>query len=510
MVADPFKALLAPSQSGASSSPLAASKAHPHQASNKRSRPPSTINQLQRAIEKIISQPRFATTRWGILIESLDRKRVLFSHEAHQLFVPASNLKLYTTAAALVHLGPAYRFRTSIFAAAPPNETGVIHGDIILYGRGDPNLSSRASGGGSLTSLDSLAAQLYQAGIREIHGDVIGDESYFSGPPLGLGWEWDDLQWSYGAEISALSVDDNVIELTLLPNDTVGAPAKIFTEPETSYVTIINKTVTASTGESQDIGIHRGLEDNVIEIWGRVPTDGSGFQGYVAVHEPALYAATVLAEALNRRGIKITGQPLRADAEYRQDHRLDVSKLKELASIESIPLSDELRILNKISQNLHAESLLRTLGAVVTGEATTGKGTEVVQKLLQSVRARQRGIAIQDGSGLSRQNLVTPASTVDLLRYMYQHAQPKVFIGSLPVAGVDGTLESRMRNTPAQANLRAKTGTLRYISTLSGYVTSARGEHLVFSIMANDHTGQLSDVTEAADEIGVLLAEFGG
>ncbi|MBI3950548.1 MAG: D-alanyl-D-alanine carboxypeptidase/D-alanyl-D-alanine-endopeptidase [Acidobacteria bacterium] len=469
---------------------------------------PSSVTQLQSAIDQIIQQPQFATTRWGILIESLDQNRVLYSREANQLFVPASNLKLYTTAAALVQLGPDYRFRTSVLVPASPDEMGIIKGDVVLYGRGDPNLSSRTRDGGTLTSLESLAKQLYQAGAREIRGDIIGDESYFSGPPLGTGWEWDDLQWYYGAEISALSIDDNAITLSILPDTTPGNPAKVFTVPETGSVTIVNKVVTAPTRTKQEIGIHRGLEDNVIEIWGQAPTDGSGFYGYLAVHQPALYAATLFSESLVRRGIKITGQVRRADAKFRQQDPLDLSKLKELAFVESAPLSAALRILNKISQNLHAELLLRTLGVVAAGEGTVSKGLTIVNNLLQSAQARRQGIALQDGSGLSRQNLITPATTVDLLRYMHQHPQRDVFLNSLPIAGIDGTLESRMIGTPAQRNVRAKTGTLRYTSTLSGYVTTASGERLVFSIMANDHTGQLSEVLDATNLICVLLAQF--
>ncbi len=472
--------------------------------------PSTPVIRLQRAIRRILRRPPFATTRWGILIESLDRRRVLFSHQAHRLFIPASNMKLYTTAAALVHLGPTYRFRTSVFVTAPPDAQGIIHGDVILYGRGDPNLSTRARGQSRLTPLENLVDQLLAAGVRSIHGNLIGDESYFSDPPLGVGWEWDDLQWYYGAEISALSIDDNAVEVAVLPGSAPGEPARVFIRPETSYVTLINKAITVSPGTKQDIGVHRGLEDNTIEVWGEVPFDGQGFHGYVAVHQPALYAATLFREALARRGIEITGRTIRADATYRQTHPLDMSQLTELAFVESIPLADEVRIVNKTSQNLHAELLLRTLGAVVGGEGTARRGLDVVRRLLRSARAWRRGITLQDGSGLSRHNLVTPATTVDLLRYMYRNAHRKPFLDSLPLAGRDGTLESRMMGTLAEGRVRAKTGTLTYTSTLSGYVTTAGGEHLVFSIMANNHTGRLSDVMDAIDEICTLLAQFDG
>jgi D-alanyl-D-alanine carboxypeptidase/D-alanyl-D-alanine-endopeptidase (penicillin-binding protein 4) len=485
----------------------------PRQPSAKRLHTPGvqpihSLAQLQREIRRIITHRRFATTRWGILIESLDRRKVFFSHEADQLFTPASNMKLYTTAAALVHLGPDYRFRTSVYTTAKPDPQGVIDGDLILYGRGDPNLSTRASDSGPLTSLDRLADQLSQAGVREIRGHLIGDESYFSGPPLGVGWEWDDLQWYYGAEISALSTNDNAIELMILPGASPGDPAEVFTLPETSHVTILNKVVTAAVDTPPQVGIHRGLGDNMIEVWGSIPTDGEGFRAFVAVHQPALYAATLLGDALAQRGIRVTGEIRRADAAYRRESPVDFSKLTELAFVESIPLSEEVRILNKISQNLHTELLLRTLGAVVEGEGSASKGVDVVMTFLRATAARTQGVSLQDGSGLSRHNLIAPATTVDLLRYMYQHRQRDIFIASLPVAGVDGTLERRMVGTPAEGKVQAKTGSLRYASTLSGYVTTARGEHLVFSIMANNHTGDFREVVTAANEICVLLARF--
>lgn len=499
-------------QSARNSSPSAAHVVRPKPSASDRTKPApiSSIPLLQKAITDIIEQPKFATTRWGILIESLDRKRVLFSRHATHLFVPASNLKLYTTAAALVHLGPSYRFRTSVYSASSPDSRGIITGDVILYGRGDPNLSSRAGLGGTLTPLDHLAEQLHRAGLREIRGDIVGDESYFTGPPLGVAWEWDDLQWSYGSEVSALSVDDNSIALTILPGQAPGQPARIFVSPESAYVTVINQAVTTAADAPQQIHIRRGLEDNRLEIWGTIPTGSEGYRGYIAVHKPALYAATLFAESLARRGIKLTGRIRHADARLRRHDPLNLSTLKELAFVESIPLAEELRIVNKISQNLHTELLLRTLGAVVAQDGTAEKGISLIQQLLKTANARRQGIVLTDGSGLSRHNLVTPATTVDLLRYMYQQPQREVYIESLPIASIDGTLEHRMRGTPAQENVRAKTGTLRYTSTLSGYVTTARGERLVFSIMANEHTGPIGEVTAAANEICALLARFSG
>jgi len=472
--------------------------------------PLHTLRHLHRRIEEILRRPEFATTRWGILIESLDRRKVVFEREAEQLFTPASNMKLYTTAAALVRLGPDFRFRTSVYASGRPDERGHVEGDVILYGRGDPNLSTRTLAGGHLTPFFDLADQLVRAGVREIFGDIVGDESYFVGPRLGVGWEWDDLQWYYGAEVSALSVDDNSVDVTVRPGERVGDPVRVILSPPSDYVTVVARAVTAAEGTPQRIEIERGLQDNVVEIRGTMPRESLGYRAAIAVHDPALYAAALFREALLRRGIRVHGRAVAADWKTRRVRPLDLRQMVELAAVQSIPLSEEIRVLNKISQNLHAEILLRVLGAEVKGEGSEEKGLEVIREFLQEIGARTSGVRVRDGSGLSRLNLVTPATTVDLLRFMSRHEHGAIYRESLPVAGVDGTLERRMAGTPAEGNVRAKTGTLAYTFTLSGYVTTARGERLVFSFMANHHTGAAASVLAALDELCATLAAFAG
>jgi len=472
--------------------------------------PLRTVRELERRVEELLRRPEFATTRWGILVESLDRRRVLLAREADQLFTPASNMKLYTTAAALIRLGPNFRFRTSVYVQMRPDERGHVEGDVILYGRGDPNLSTRTLAGGYLTPFFELADQLVRAGVREVFGDIVGDESYFVGPRLGLGWEWDDLQWYYGAEVSALSVDDNFVDVILRPGEREGDPVRVILSTPSTHVTVINRAVTAAAGTPQRIELERGLQDNVLEIRGTMPRDSLGYRAAVAVHHPALYAATLFREALERRGVRVHGRAVAADWKVRRERPLDLRQMIELAAIESIPLSEEIRVLNKISQNLHAEILLRVLGAEVKGEGSAERGLDVLREFLQEIGARTSGVRLRDGSGLSRLNLVTPAATVDLLRFMDRHEYGAIYRESLPVAGVDGTLERRMRGTPAEGNVRAKTGTLAYTFTLSGYVTTARGERLVFSIMANHHTGEAAHVLSALNELCAMLATFAG
>lgn len=468
------------------------------------------LRELQRDLRAIIERPSFATTRWGILVESLDGQQVIFSHNARQLFTPASNMKLYTTAAALAHLGPDFRFRTSVYATAKPDERGHLEGDLILYGRGDPNLSTRTVSHGVLTPLSQLADQLYDAGVRDVFGDIVGDESYFVGPRLGIAWEWDDLPWYYGTEVSALTLDDNAVEIIIQPGLQIGEPARLYTRPETTYVIILNRVVTAESGTGQRIIVDRPLGGNTVEVWGTIPLTSLGYRASLAISDPARYAAHQFRQELLRRGIRVHGQATSADWKYRREHPLSVSSLVELAFVESIPLREEIRILNKISQNLHAELLLRTLGAVVKKEGSDTRGLEVVSEFLQSLGARMQGIRFRDGSGLSRQNLISPATTVDLLRGIRAHPQGDLYTASLPVAGEDGTLERRMRETPAAGRVRAKTGTLAYTYTLSGYLTTVSGRELVFSIMVNDHTGEAADAIRAIDEICARLSAFAG
>lgn len=474
----------------------------------KRSRITRALRELQRDLRAIIERPSFATTRWGILVESLDGRQVIFSHNPTQLFTPASNMKLYTTAAALVHLGPDFRFRTSVYATAKPDERGHLEGDLILYGRGDPNLSTRTVAHGVLTPLSRLADQLYDAGVRDVFGDIVGDESYFVGPRLGVAWEWDDLQWYYGTEVSALTLDDNAVEIIIQPGSQIGEPARLYTRPERSYVTILNHVVTVESGAAQRIIVDRPLGGNTVEVWGTIPLTSLGYRASLAISDPARYAAHQFRQELLRRGIRVHGQATSADWRYRREHPLPVSSLVELAFVESIPLREEIRVLNKISQNLHAELLLRTLGAVVKKEGSDTRGLEVVSEFLQSLGARMQGIRFRDGSGLSRQNLISPTTTVDLLRGIRAHPQGDIFLASLPVAGEDGTLERRMRETPAAGRVRAKTGTLAYTYTLSGYLTTISGRELVFSIMVNDHTGEAADAVRAIDEICARLSAF--
>lgn len=469
-----------------------------------------TRAQLQAALRAHIAQERFAAAAWGVKVVSLDSGETIFEHEAHKLLKPASNAKLFTAAAVLDRLGPDFRIKTSIYAANRPDKSGTLKGDLLLYGRGDPCFAERFNGGSYSNILKPVVDAIAAAGIKQIKGNLIGDESYFSGAPFGTQWTWDDLQQYYGAEFSALTLQDNVIDLIVKPGERVGAPCEIVTLPTTTYLAFSNRTVTVESESRRRISIYRPVGENVVYLSGWMPLNGSNLVDAVSVHDPARWFVTMLKEALLRRGIKVTGEARTMNWLDRQVSPLVLDELVELGSTESAPLRTMLPRMMKPSQNLYAHLLFLQLGSHWTTPPMPEQTSEEVALNEMNVFLKKAGVPsgdvlLEEGSGLSRGALVTPNSLVALLRSMHGHEHYETFRASLPVAGVDGTLRNRMRNTAAAGNVRAKTGTLRYVNTLSGYLTNKAGENLAFSVMLNNYDG---DAARAAlDKLVVTVAE---
>ncbi len=265
--------------------------------------PTETAEGLRSRILAHISQPRYGPAAWGIKIVSLDTGKTVFEQNAGKYFSPASNAKLYTSALALDHLDADYRIKTSLYAAGRPTAEGALKGDLIIYGRGDPTIAASLNGGDYYKALEPLAEQLALSGVRRIEGDLIGDESFFKGPPMGSGWEWEDLQWYYGAEVSALTINDNALDLKVVPAERAGIPCRVSTGPPTSFVTIINRTQTAAKGTEPRIVVYRPVGENIIYVSGRLPLGDKGYNGAVAVHNPAGLFVAMFKDALARRGI---------------------------------------------------------------------------------------------------------------------------------------------------------------------------------------------------------------
>ena len=492
------------------------------------------ISDLRARLSDYIAQPRFSAAAWGIKIISLDTGKILFERNAGKLMKPASNAKLYTGALALDRLGPNHRIRTSLLATAQPDTAGTLKGDLIVYGRGDPSFAARFNNGSYQKSLEPLVEAVAEAGIKQIEGSLIGDASYFHGPPFGSGWAWDDLQSYYGAEVAALTVEDNVLDLIVRPGPNMGDPCQITVNPGTTFVKFINQTKTAAKGASRSIAIYRPIGDNTVYLSGSLPLDSSNHTDAVTVHEPAGLFVSLLKDALERRGITVTGKP------RGETHPLDLSKLVELGSVRSRPLSEILSKMLKPSQNLYAQLLLLQVGTMSKTEkdqiGKTGSssgsppgalsdssppalniqrtseelGLLEMNKFLQQVGIKRGEVLLEEGSGLSRGCLLTPNATVELLKFMSRHKYAEVYRESLPIAGVDGTLRNRMKETKAARNLRAKTGRLRYVDTLSGYATTAGGESVVFSIMLNNYSNPAALGRDDVDTLAIMLVDFPG
>ena len=484
---------------------------------------PKTVEELRARIQEVLHRPELAPSQVAVHVASLDSGRTLYEENAEKLLHPASNMKIYTVAAALALLTPDFRFKTSAYVPAMPDAAGTIRGDLIIYGRGDPSFAASFNNGDYYKAIDDFAARIAASGVKRIEGNIIGDESYFTGGRFGYGWEWDDLQWYYGAEISALTVNDNSLDLFVKAGAGVGSQAVVSTGPVTPLISIVNRATTSPQGTRRDLKVVRPLGTNTIEITGTVPlgldaTD-KGLIGSIAVPNPALVFVYMLRSSLASKGVTVTGQSQTIDARGRGGLPLRTDALVEIASVQSPPLSVIAAQTMKPSQNLYTELLLRTLGKTAapnglsqSPERTSADdGIEAVKTFLRGAGIEPRGTFVQaDGSGLSRHNYITASGTMQLLRYMSTHRYAAAFRDSMPIAGVDGTLRTRLRGTTAAGNLRAKTGTISGVASLSGYVTSAAGERLVFSIILNNYPEESSSRRSHLDAIALLLASFAG
>jgi len=494
--------------------------------------PTKSLAELQSRISEILARPELSSALVGIKVSSLDTGQVLFEENAQKLLRPASNMKIYTVAAALDRLSPDYRFATSVYAPMRPDSSGKIKGDLTIFGRGDPSIAARFNNGDYFKGINDLASRIVAAGVKQVEGDLIGDESYFVGPHYGSGWEWEDLTWYYGAEVTPLTVNDNALDLFIKPGPEVGKPALITTGPPDPLLTIVNKVTTVAKGERRHIAIFRDLGEDVISIEGTIALDDRSYTGGIGISHPAMLFVYLLRSALSQRGVVITGRSRTQDftstnsanpsqlLASRNGNSLSQTPPLEIATLQSPPLSVIASQTLKPSQNLYTELILRTLGKVspplaTTNGATVGQTTEdlgiaTVNAFLKEAGIRPEALVLGDGSGLSRNDMITAEASVQLLMFMHRHRYAEAFRAALPIAGVDGTLRNRLKNTLAENNLRAKTGSLSSAASLAGYVTTAAGEKLAFSIMVNNYPDGVEPRIVCIDPIAVLLASFNG
>ncbi len=438
--------------------------------------------QLGASINNVINRPLFARTRWGILVQNLSSGQTLYRRESQKYFIPASNNKLLTSAAALQQLGPDFRIRTSVYQ----DRDGVLR----VVGRGDPSLKD--------AQLTILAKQLSQKGIRQVE-QLIADDSYFQGEVVDSTWEWEDVQADYGAPVSSLILNENATVLTSSPQ-TVGQSLEIkWMEPQEGLGwKLENNSLTVEKDAPGSVSVIRDLKGQVLKITGQLAVNSQPDITGLAVFDPVQHFVSHFRQSLSTEGITVK-QIARATSNQNQ---------QELASVESPTLSQLLVYMNINSNNLYAESLLRALGSKQTlekNQTTVEAGLKVLKTTLTQLGVEPTSYFIVDGSGLSRRNLLSPQALVQVLQAM---SKSEVFRASLPVAGVSGTLKNRFVNTPAMGIVQAKTGTMTGVVSLSGYVNVPNSEPLVFSIMVNQSGQPTSVVRKAMDEIVVSLTQL--
>jgi D-alanyl-D-alanine carboxypeptidase/D-alanyl-D-alanine-endopeptidase (penicillin-binding protein 4) len=507
---------------------------------------PAPKKDLGKDIAAVLTQPPLNRAHWGIDMVDLDTGKALYSQNSDQLFLPASNNKLFTTAAVLAIAGPDYRFHTTVEAEGKVDDNGRLLGDLVIVGRGDPNISGRVLPYAQKTQrtpphtqiLEEMADQVAHSGLKIVDGDLIGDDMFYAFERYAEGWAWDDLQWIDGAPVSALTFNDNVVFVNVLPGEHPGDKAVITVEPETSYYELDNRIVTSAVGVAKRVGIHRDPGSKKIVLWGSLPLGDAGAKEPMSIEDPAEFVAQLFRTLLERRGITIRGKARARHGEGAQFFDQPVPQLlnapspavnnppvdpaaqlsaqqmpdlnpatsnRVLAEHVSTPLLDDIRVINKTSENLHAELALRLAGKLRGNGGSFEGGIAAVKQFLLQAGLKDDEFTFLDGSGLSRRDLVTPAATVQLLIYAARQPWGPAFEESLPLSGVDGSLTDRFQKTPAAGLIHAKTGSLSHVNALSGYGQTQPGKRFVFSIFCNNHNLPGSKALAAIDEIVKLL-----
>jgi D-alanyl-D-alanine carboxypeptidase/D-alanyl-D-alanine-endopeptidase (penicillin-binding protein 4) len=442
---------------------------------------------------------------WGILVVDPGRGETLYSRNADKLFMPASNQKLLTGSTALTQLGPDYRWPTSLWARGPVRD-GVLEGDLVVRGQGDPSISAHARGD-ALAPLRALGDSLRSRGVTRIRGRIVAAPSPFTDSPLGFGWSHDDLDESYSAGVDALYFNEGFSEIAVYGGANAGDPVRVVTRPAATYPPLIVRARTvarapngASSADSMaartKITVGQDSSRSGVLVAGTIAAGDSVVQELAFRDQSAAFVAA-MREALRANGITVD--------EARTD---STARLDSLAGLWSPPLREILPLFEKPSQNQIGELLFKTLALAKTGVGTADSAQQVVTRQLLAWGAAPDGFAVRDGSGLSRHDYVSPRTIVTVLDAMRRSPDFQLFYDALPIAGVDGTIRNRMKGTPAQGNVHAKTGTLDKARSLSGYVTTAEGRLLLFSALANNYTVPTRRVDQVTDALGARLASL--
>jgi serine-type D-Ala-D-Ala carboxypeptidase/endopeptidase (penicillin-binding protein 4) len=485
---------------------------------------------LVATIDAVLADTAFADAFWGIHIVDLATGRTVYSRNAVNNFIPASTMKLLTTAAALEALGPDFRYTTGLYLHGE-RRGDRLDGHLVVRGSGDPTISDRQFAplypidGDPHAVFRQWADSLQARGVRRITGHVIGDDGVFDDLLLGNGWAWDDEPTAFAAQISGLSFNEGRLRITTV-GAAPGRQSTVLVEPATDYVNIVNRTRSLSSQSTARSVIRRDQGGNTIWLDSEVP-QGQSVSRLVSVHNPTRYFVHALRGVLRDSGVAVDGDPVDG-SDWREV--FNYGQMVRVATHSSPPLSEIAAVTNKVSQNLYAEHLLRTLGAERCGEArlraaargrsaarlicgSAEAGLLVAEDLFERAGMRAERMRLRDGSGMSPYNMVSPIDLTALLTYMWSHPDPAVrdaFVNSLAVGGEDGTLRGRFTQGPAHRNVWGKTGTVTGARNLAGYVTTASGTPVAFALLANQFGTTTNRVTTAQDRIVDALARHRG
>jgi D-alanyl-D-alanine carboxypeptidase/D-alanyl-D-alanine-endopeptidase (penicillin-binding protein 4) len=477
-------------------------------------------------VQAVLSEAHAQRAYWGVLVVDRDTGETLYELNADHFFRPGSNTKVFATAFALATLGSGHNFRTTLDTRVTLPDDGRLAGDLFFIGSGDPDLSNRKFPYAGKVERDGpvekvlieLADAAVARGLKEVDGDIVADDSNFPYDPYPAGWSVGDLFFTFGAPVSAIAFNENSISIEIRPGDHLGDPAVILVEPGAAIDSFGHEIITSAAGEKPDFSVLRRPGLNFVLLRGSTPLGHAPVKLDLAMTDPAETTARTLKQLLEARGVRVTGgirvqhapPPLRSvdvAVVLPRGRPEPPSNSYVLAEHVSPALLECIRLTNKISQNLHAELLLRTAGQVKAGLGTTDAGLWLEQDFLKTAGIREGDAVLVDGSGLSQNNLVTPRAITDLLLYAFRQPWGTDFLSTLPIAGVDGTLENRMKGTAAAGRVWAKTGTLEHEHSIAGYATTPRGEHLVFAIFGNNNPQRGHDATAPLDEIAVAMVE---
>lgn len=461
------------------------------------------LEELREQLDDTFNDPNVSNAFWGVLIKSLKTGEVIYKRNSDKLFNPASNIKLFTSTAALFLLGPNYVYQTGLYANGEIKNNR-LEGDLIIQGSGDPTISNRFFSGSITGVFESWADSLISLGIREVTGDILGDDALFDNHGLGRGWSWDNESAWFAAPSGALSFNDNTITVVIKPSET-GFPANIEVIPNTGYASLIKKVITSNNNSVNTISVSKLRGTNVISVSGSIAKDSKPVIEHISISDPTMFFLTVFKEVCEQKGISVRGK----SGSITTSPKIILSEnLSPLILHESVPMHMIIKELNKNSNNFYAEQILKTIGYEAYNFGTTENGVKACKELFYSMGVNPENMVMVDGSGLSRLNLVSPRQIINLLTYIYSSGEFEPFYDSLPIGGVDGTIAERMKRTSAENNVRAKAGFNENISSLSGYLKTTGGETFAFSIIVNNFLVSPSLINYIMDNVCNRLVNF--